>query len=94
VTGQLAKDIWDRTTETGQLAGTGQSGQVSLIGQSQWVSLDRTERTGLPGKDSGIKRLVDKGIWAAQLEQDSRGRATGTGQLVQDGRDRTARQDI
>jgi hypothetical protein len=57
------------------------------------VSLDRTERTGLPGHDSNIKRAVDKGVWAEQLDQDSWDRAAGTGQLGQNGREMTARQD-
>jgi hypothetical protein len=57
------------------------------------VSLDRTERTGLPGHDSGIKRAVDKGFWAEQLEQDSWDRAAGTEQPGRNGRDRTSRQD-
>jgi hypothetical protein len=78
-------------------AGKGQSGQVSLTGHPRWVSLDRTERTGLPGHDSGIKRTVDKGVWAEQLEQDSWDKAAhswdrtaGIGQLGQDRRDKTA----
>jgi hypothetical protein len=51
------------------------------------MSLDRTEMTGLQGHDSDIKRAVDKGVWAEQLEQDSqpgqesRDRRTGTGKL-------------
>ncbi len=62
------------------------------------MSLDRTERTGLPRHDSGINRAVDKGVWAEQLEQDSRDRAAhsrertaGTGQLGQNSWDKTAR---
>jgi hypothetical protein len=50
------------------------------------VSLNRTEKTGLLKYDSGIKRAVDKGAWAVQLEQDSL-----DGQQGQDSRDRTAR---
>jgi hypothetical protein len=48
------------------------------------VSLDRTERTEQPEYDSGIKRAVDKGVWAEQLGQDN-DRAQG-----QDSWDRTA----
>ncbi len=56
-----------------------------MTGQPGWVSLDKTERTGLPGHDSGIKRAVDKGVWAEQLEKDSWDRTAGRGWL-----DRTA----
>ncbi len=49
------------------------------------MSLDSTEKTGLPGHEYGIKRAVDKGVWAEQMEQDSWDRAAGTGKL---GRDR------
>jgi hypothetical protein len=55
------------------------------------VSLDRTERTGLPGHDTGIKRAVDKSVWAEQLGEDSWNRAQG--QDIQDGTAGTARQD-
>ncbi len=40
---------------------------------------------GLPGHKCGIKRAVDKGVWAEQLEQDSWDKAAGTGKLGQDG---------
>jgi hypothetical protein len=49
------------------------------------VSLDRTERTGLPEHDSDIKSAVDNSVWAEQLEQ-----AAGTGKLGQDSQDGTA----
>ncbi len=96
--GQLAEDIWDRTPQTEQrdrTAGTGQSRQASLTGHPGWVSLDRTERTGLPGHDSVIKSAVDKGVWAEQLEQDSwEGQHTArTGQLGLDSQDRKESQE-
>jgi hypothetical protein len=53
--GHLGQNHSDRT------AGTGQSRQVSLTRPPGLVRLDRTERTGLPEHDSGIKRAVDKG---------------------------------
>jgi hypothetical protein len=53
------------------------------------MSLDRTERTGLTGHDSGIIRIVDKGVWGEQRKQDSWDTAAGTGQLGRDDRDRT-----
>ncbi len=43
------------------------------------MSLDRTERTGLPEHGNDIKRAVDKGVWA-EPEQDSWDRAAGTGE--------------
>jgi hypothetical protein len=54
------------------------------------VSLDRTEKTGLSGHDSSIKRAVDKGVCAEQLAgepvrvqgQDSQDGMSETGQLV------------
>jgi hypothetical protein len=73
------------------MARTGQPGQVSLSGHPGWVSLDRTERTGLPGHDSHIKRAVDKGVWAEKLEKDSWYMTAWTGKPGQDSRDRTAR---
>jgi hypothetical protein len=77
----------DRTT------GTGQPG---------WVSVVRTERTGLPGHDSSVRRALDKGVWAEQLGQpgqDSengkagagRPRQANIGQLGHARWDRTAR---
>jgi hypothetical protein len=62
-----------------------------VTGYPGWVNLDRTERTGLPGHDSGVKRAVDMGVWAEELEQDSWDRIAGTGQQGQDSRDRTTR---
>jgi hypothetical protein len=52
--GHLGEDNSDKTARNDQ------SRQVSLTGQPGWVSLDRTERIGLPGHDSGVKRAVDK----------------------------------
>ncbi len=61
------------------------------------MSLDRIERRALPGHDSGIKRAVNKRVWAEQLGQDSWDRAAGTGQPGRAARtgsqDRTARQN-
>ncbi len=81
----MGQNYSDRT------AGTGQSGQVSLMGKPGWVSLDRTERTELPEHDSNIKRAVDKGVRAEKLGQDSWYRTAWTGQPGQDSRGRTAR---
>jgi hypothetical protein len=52
---------------------------------------ERTERTRLSGYGSGIKRAVDKCLWAEQLVQDSLDRTVGTGLPGQDSQDRTAR---
>jgi hypothetical protein len=47
--------------------------------------------TGLPGHDIGVKRAVDKDVWAEQQEQDSWGdKAAGMGQLGKDNGDKTA----
>ncbi len=73
------------------MARTGQPGQVSLTGHPGWVSLDRTERTGLPRHDSRIQRAVDKGVWAEKLEKDRWYKTAWTGQPGQDSRDRIAR---
>ncbi len=54
------------------------------------MSLDRKERTGVSGHDSGVKIPVDKGVWPEQLEQDNWDRTAWTGQPGQDSRDRTA----
>jgi hypothetical protein len=46
VTDQLSKDIWDRTTQTGQpvkVCLDRLASHVSLRGQPGWLSLDRTE---------------------------------------------------
>jgi hypothetical protein len=51
--------------------------------------LNRTERTGLPGHDSCVRRAVDKDAGAGQLEKDNLDRKVGTGRLRQDIRDRT-----
>jgi hypothetical protein len=72
--GPLGQSHSDRTARTGQ------SGQVSLTFQPGWVSLDKTERIELPGYDSDIKRAVDKGAWAEQLEENIWDRVAGTGQ--------------
>ncbi len=90
MTGQLAKDIWDRTTQTaqpGQVSLETLALHVSLRGQPGWVSLDRTERIGLPGLDSRIERAVDKGVRVEKLQD----RTAGTGQQRQDSRDGTAK---
>jgi hypothetical protein len=67
---------------------TGQSRQVGLTCQPGWLSLDRTERTGLPGHRTGIQRAVDKNVWAeqliGQLRKGSRDRIAGMGQPGQD----------
>jgi hypothetical protein len=52
--GHLGQNRSDRTV------GTNQSGQIGLTGHPGWVSLDRTERTRLPGHDSGINKAVDR----------------------------------
>jgi hypothetical protein len=52
------------------------------------VSLDRIERTGLPGNNSN-KRAVDNWVWAEELEQDIWDRTAGTGEPGQDNQDRT-----
>jgi hypothetical protein len=47
MTGHLAKDIWDRTTLTGQLGQVRLDrlvSHISLRGQPGWVSLDRQRR--------------------------------------------------
>jgi hypothetical protein len=44
-------------------AGTGQSLQAGPTG-----SLERTEMTGLPGHDSGVRRAVGNAAWTGQLE--------------------------
>ncbi len=75
--GQSWQSSWNMTSWTWQWLWqwdwtdrTGQSGQIGLTGQPGRVHLDRTERTGLPGHDSGIRRAVDKVAWAEQLELD------------------------
>jgi hypothetical protein len=78
-----AKDI--QTIQPGQVSLDRLASHVNLRGQPEWVSLDKTERTGLLGHDSDIKRAVDKGVWAEQLEQTA-----GTGQQGQDSQDGTA----
>ncbi len=83
MTYQLAKDLWDRATQTGQPEQASLdrlASHISLISRPGWVSLDKTERIELPGHDSDVKRAVDKGAWAEQLEEDIWDRATGTGQ--------------
>jgi hypothetical protein len=87
--GQFRKDIWARTIQKEQpdsIAGTRQSGQVSLTGQPRQVSLEWTERTGLPGDGIGVRRAVDKVAWAGQPGQGSLVR---TGHLREDIWDRT-----
>jgi hypothetical protein len=49
---------------------------------------DREDRTAR--HDSGVRRNVDKGVWAEQLEQDSQERRVRTGQPGQDRWYRTA----
>ncbi len=66
-----------RQNHSDRTARTGQSGQVSLTGHPGWVSLDRTERTGLPGHDRVIKGAVDNGFGAVQFS-----RIAGTGQYI------------
>jgi hypothetical protein len=89
-TGHPGKDSRDRAVSTGRP--DRQNGQVSL---------ERTKKTVPPGHDSNVRRAVANMAWAGQLEQeDSRDRtdesgqdvldrASGTGQLGQDSRDRS-----
>jgi hypothetical protein len=63
--------------------GTGHSPQLGPTGQPEQVNLERTEMTGLPGHDSGVRSAVNKVAWAGQLEQDSWDRTAGTGQTCQ-----------
>ncbi len=58
-TGQLGQDIRVRTVSIGR-----PDRQPGL------VSLERTEMTGLPGHDSGVRRAVSITAWAGQLEQE------------------------
>jgi hypothetical protein len=66
--GHLGHDIWDKTTQTRQL------GQDSLTGRTDrqpgQVRLDKTEMTGLPRHNSGVRRAVANAAWAGQLEQE------------------------
>jgi hypothetical protein len=41
----------------------------------------------LPVHDCGVKRTVDKGVWAEELEQNRWNKTAGTGQLGQHSRD-------
>jgi hypothetical protein len=56
VAGQLRKNIWQRTTRTGQPE------EVSMRGQPRQASLDRTERTSIPGYDSKDRITVSGGL--------------------------------
>jgi hypothetical protein len=53
--------------------------------------LNRTERIGLPGHDSDIRRAVDKGraTRTGQPGQESQDRTAGIGHLGEDNWDRT-----
>jgi hypothetical protein len=76
--GELGQDIWDRNVRTGHLrqerqdrtVWTGQFWQVRPTGQPGQVSREKTEMTGLPGNDSGVRRAVNKVAWAGKLEQE------------------------
>ncbi len=78
MTGSLGHDSRDR------IAGTGQPGQ-----ESRAIKIWTGRLTGQPGKDredttarinNGVRRTVDKVVWAGQLEQDSRDRRARTRQ--------------
>jgi hypothetical protein len=69
--GHLEQNIRDRTTLTGPL---GQDIQDRTVSKGQpdkqpgQLSQERTEMTGLPGHDSGVRRAVAHVAWAGQLE--------------------------
>jgi hypothetical protein len=58
------------------------------------VILDWTQRTELPVHDTGVKRTLDKGVCAEELEQNSWKKTAGTGQLGQDSRDKQCFPDL
>jgi hypothetical protein len=71
LTGPLGQDNWDRTSGKGQSDRTVSTGWPDR--QPGQVSLERTEMTGLPGHDSGVRRAVANvawALWAGQLEKE------------------------